>query len=100
MDRDVLMHEMTERFQELYAKALDALEQAPDGQWIAASEFAFRDVFLELMKECYQKALQDKIDAHPTAQQAAFSPCEPRDSRPSPSAEQGASSSGRPHRPR
>jgi len=100
MDRDVLMHEMTERFQELYAKALDALERAPDGQWIAASEFAFRDVFLELMKECYQKALQDKVDAHPTAQQAAFSPSEPRDSRPPPSAEQGPASGGRPHRHR
>jgi len=87
MDRDVLMHQMMERFQELYSKALDALEQAPDGRWIAASEFAFRDVFLELMKECYQKALQDKIDAHPTAQQAAFSPSEARDSRSPPSAE-------------
>jgi hypothetical protein len=79
MDREVLMYQMTERFQELYSQALDALERAPDGQWIAASEFAFRDVFLELMKECYEKALQDKIDAHPTAQQAAFSPCEARD---------------------
>jgi hypothetical protein len=77
MDRDVLMHQMTERFQELYSKALDALERAPDGQWIAASEFAFRDAFLELMKECYQEALQDKIDAHPTAQQAAFPPPNP-----------------------
>jgi hypothetical protein len=81
MDRDVLMHEMTERFQELYGQALDALEKAPAGQWIAASEFAFRDVFLELMKESYQSALQAKIDAHPTADQAAFSPSEPSDSK-------------------
>ena len=81
MDRDVLMHEMTERFQELYGQALDALEKAPDGQWIAASEFAFRDVFLELMKESYQSALQAKIDAHPTADQAAFSPSEAGDSK-------------------
>ena len=47
MDRDVVIHQMhvlsregTERFQELPAKALDAVERAPDGQWIAASEEA------------------------------------------------------------
>jgi len=100
MDREVLMHQMTERFQEAFGKALDKLERAPDGQWIAASEFAFRDVFFELVKECYQKALQDKIDAHPTAQQAAFSPSEPCASRPPPSAEQGPASGERPHRSR
>ncbi len=32
MDRDVLVHQMTERFQELYKRALDALDGAPDGQ--------------------------------------------------------------------
>lgn len=79
MDREVLMHEMTERFQELYGEALDALEKAPDGQWISASEFAFRDAFLTLMKESYQTALQSRIDVHPAADQAAFSPSEPSD---------------------
>lgn len=79
MDREVLMHQMTDRFQELYSQALDALEQAPDGQWIAASEFAFRDAFLQLMKESYQTAIQARIDADPTAGQAAFSPSPPRD---------------------
>ncbi len=78
MDRDVLMHQMTERFQELYNRALDAWDGAPDGQWIAASEWAFRDAFVPLMKESYQEALQSKGDAHPTAQAAAFSPCESR----------------------
>lgn len=33
MDRDVFMHQMTERFQVLYTQALDALDQTPDGQW-------------------------------------------------------------------
>ncbi len=31
MDRDVLMHQMEERFREEFAKALQALEDAPDG---------------------------------------------------------------------
>ena len=44
MDRDVVMHQMTERFQELLAKGLDAVEQAPDGAWIAAREGVFLDL--------------------------------------------------------
>lgn len=74
MDKDVLMHEMTERFQELYAKALESLDQASEGRWIAESEWAFRDVFQQLMRESYQAALQSKIDAHPCEQGGSFSP--------------------------
>ena len=79
MDRDVVMHQMTERFQELYVKALDALDQAPDGQWISASEEAFHVAFLQLMKDSFQTALQAKIDTHSTAQASTFSPSEPGD---------------------
>lgn len=89
MDREVLLYQMTERFQELYGQALDTLERAPEGQWIAASEFAFRDAFLQLMKESYEAAIQTKIDTHPTADQAAFSPGEPGDRESSGPAEQG-----------
>jgi hypothetical protein len=89
MDRDVLMYQMTEWFQELYSQALDTVERAPDGQWISASEQAFRDIFLQLMKESYQAALQARIDAHPTARQAAFSPCKPGHSGGAGPAEQG-----------
>lgn len=89
MDREVLLYQMTERFQELYGQALDALERAPDGQWIAASEFAFRGAFLQLMKESYEAAVQARINTHPTADQAAFSPSGPGDQRPSDAAEQG-----------
>ena len=74
MDRDVVMHQMTERFQELFAKALDAVERAPDGQWIAASEGVFLEVCHQLTKESLEAALQARIDAHPTAKAAAFSP--------------------------
>lgn len=77
MDKDVVMHQMTERFRELFAKALDAVEQAPDGQWIAASEGVFLEVGQQLVKEGLQAALQARIEAHPTAKAATFSPCEP-----------------------
>src|SRR3990172_9201630 len=76
MDRDVLMDQMTERFREAYAKGLDAVERAPDGQWIGASEFVFRDAFLEVMKESYEAALQAKIDAESSRQAGTFSPSE------------------------
>lgn len=78
MDRDVLMHQMTERFQALYGQALDALESAPDGRWIADSEWAFRDAFQQLLTESYEAAVQRKVEAHPSSRQASFSPSKPR----------------------
>lgn len=80
MDRDVIMHRMTERFHELMAKGLDAVERAPDGEWIAASEGVFLEVCHQLSQEMLEAALQARIDAHPTAKAAAFSPSEPGDS--------------------
>jgi hypothetical protein len=77
MDRDVLMPQMTERFREAYAKGLDAVERAPDGQWIAAGEFVFRDAFLEVMKESYEAAIQARIDAKSSRLAGTFSPSEP-----------------------
>lgn len=79
MDRDVVMHQMTERFQELLAKGLDAVEQAPDGEWIAASEGVFLDIGQQLIRESLEAALQARVDAHSTAQAATFSPSEARD---------------------
>ena len=89
MDRDVVMHQMTERFQELYGKALDSLEKAPDGRWIADSEWAFRDAFQQLMSESYEAAVQRRIDAQPTSRDAAFSPSSGRVHRPARDASQG-----------
>ena len=82
MDKEVVLHQMTERFQSAndgYRKALEAVDRAPDGQWIAASEFAFRDVFHQLMKEAYEAAIPARIDAQSAAQEAAFSPSRPDD---------------------
>lgn len=89
MDKDVVMHQMTERFQELYGKALDALARAPDGRWIADSEWAFRDAFQQLMTESYQAAVQSRIDAQPSSRDAAFSPSPSRGRRAGRDASQG-----------
>ena len=83
MDRDVLMNQMKERFEEEFAKALDAVEHAPDGHWIDAGELAFRDAALIVAREGLELAVQAKVDSHPTAQAAAFSPSEPSDYKPS-----------------
>jgi hypothetical protein len=87
MDRDVLMHQLQERFREEFSKALDALDNAPDGHWIDASEMAFRDAALTLAREGLELAVQAKVDADPSAQSAAFSPSRPSVQRPSPRAQ-------------
>ena len=92
MDRDALKRSLKEQFEQSLEKALDAVEQAPDGRWIAASEWQVREIFQRLMSECYQTMLQAKMDAAP---QAAFSP-----SRPQPLKEQGKASHPRADRRR
>lgn len=87
MDRDVVMHQMEERFREEFAKALQALEDAPDGYWIEASEMAFRDAALTVAREGLELAVQAKVDASPTAQAASFSPSGSSDQRSSPRAQ-------------
>ena len=95
MDRDVLVHPMTERFQELYNQGLDALDRAPDGQWIAAGEWTFRDAFVQLLKESFQASLQGRVDAHPTTQ-AAASPLRPLAAQPPSESRVGRSASSAP----
>lgn len=74
MDKDVLQRHLDELCQKAVAEARSAVERAPDGQWIAASEWQVREVFQRLTRDCYQAMLQAKADAHPTASGAAFSP--------------------------
>ena len=74
MDKDVLEGQLNELCRNAVSEARAAVQQAPDGQWIAASEWQVRDVFQRLTRDCYQAMLQAKADAHPTAKQAAFPP--------------------------
>ena len=92
MDRDALKRSLTDQFEQSLDKALDAVEQAPDGRWIAGSEWQVREIFQKLMGDCYQQMLQAKMDAAP---QAAFPP-----SRPRPAQKQGKASDPRADRRR
>lgn len=74
MDKDALRRRLREQFERTMEAAIDAVEKAPDGRWIAGSEWQVRHAFLGLMGDCYQRILQAKIDATPAADTPPFSP--------------------------
>lgn len=74
MDRKVLKDRMRAKFDATMDEALKSVEDAPDGQWIAASEWRVRELFQSLMADCFREALQMRIDSEPSGKQAAFSP--------------------------
>ena len=74
MDKEVLKRQLAERFQQSLEAALKAVDEAPDGQWIAASEWQVRDIFQKFTADCFGQMIQQRIDHLPSACQAAFSP--------------------------
>lgn len=74
MDREAIKRKLTQQFEQSLEEAIAAVEQAPDGRWIAASEWQIREIFQRLMQQSFQQLLQAKLDA---ADEAAFSPCAP-----------------------
>jgi hypothetical protein len=74
MDREALKRELTEQFQQSLDQAMDAVQHAPDGAWIPASEWEVREVFQKLTAQAFERILQAKLDA---AEPAAFSPSGP-----------------------
>ena len=74
MDKEVLKRQLTERFQRSLESALKAVDEAPDGQWIAASEWEVRDIFQKLTADCFGQMIQQRVDQLPSASQTAFSP--------------------------
>jgi hypothetical protein len=74
MDREALKRELTDQFQQSLDQAMDAVQRAPDGAWISASEWEVRQVFQRLTAQAFERILQAKLDA---AKPAAFSPSGP-----------------------
>ena len=77
MDKDALRRELREQFERAMESAIKFVEDAPDGRWIAASEWQVRETFLGLMGGCYQRIVQARIDATPAADAPPFSPSGP-----------------------
>jgi hypothetical protein len=63
MDRRELRRRLRDKAGAAIEKAMDAVEAAPDGRWIAGSEWAVRGAFQELMRECFQEIVQAKLDS-------------------------------------
>ena len=63
---------------EQYAKdVMEAVNNAPDGQWIAGSEEQVRDLCAEMRRRVFERALQKRVDAA----EAAFPPSAPSNHR-------------------
>jgi hypothetical protein len=74
MDRQKLRRELHAKVDAALDRAVDAVESAPDGRWVAASEWAVRAAFQDLMSDCFQSILQARVDADPAADAGSFSP--------------------------
>jgi hypothetical protein len=61
---------MKQEFEEFATKVMDAVNDAPDGQWIADSEEQVRNLCAEMRRKIFERALQKRLDAA----EAAFPP--------------------------
>ena len=83
LDGAELVRRMRAEFEKTMAEVAAAVNAAPDGRLIDASEERCRDVLGELRRRAYETALQMRIEA--TEADVAFSPCQPGASRGGPS---------------
>ena len=67
---DALLEQLRGRFEQLCQEVAAAVNQAPAGQVINASEEKVRDLLADFRQATYQAAVQLRLDAA----QAAFSP--------------------------
>jgi hypothetical protein len=61
---------MKQEFEEFAKDVMEAVNDAPDGQWIAGSEEQVRDLCAAMRQRVFEKALQKRVDAA----EAAFPP--------------------------
>jgi hypothetical protein len=61
---------MREEFEQYLKQIMDAVNDAPDGNWIAGSEEQVRDITAKMRQRCFEQAIQQRVDAA----EAAFPP--------------------------
>ena len=66
---------LKQEFEEFAKEVMEAVNEAPDGQWIAGSEEQVRDLSAEMRRKVFERALQERVDAA----EAAFPPSAPSD---------------------
>ncbi len=89
MDHEVLMQQMEERFREEFAKALNAVEDAPDGHWIDASEMAFRNAALTVARRVWSWLSRRKQTLIPRPGRPLFPPRDSATNNPAPLRDKG-----------
>lgn len=72
ISRQEYVTRMRDKMEAMLGQIADAINDAPDGYIIAASEEKVRDLFAEARKQAFELGLQMRIDAA----EAAFSPSE------------------------
>jgi hypothetical protein len=70
-----LVESMKDDLEQYVKEVMEAVNQAPDGAWIAGSEERVRDLSAELRRRIFERAVQKRIDAA----EAAFPPSAPSD---------------------
>jgi hypothetical protein len=61
---------MKQELEEFAKQVMDAVNDAPDGQWIAGSEEQVHDLCARMRQKLFERAVQKRVDAA----EAAFSP--------------------------
>ena len=56
-------------------RIMEAVNDAPDGNWIAGSEEQVRDITGKMRQRCFEQAIQKRVDAA----EVAFPPSAPSD---------------------
>ena len=66
---------MKQEFEEFAKEVMEAVNDAPDGQWITDSEEQVRNLSAEMRRKVFEQALQRRVNAA----EAAFPPSAPSD---------------------
>jgi hypothetical protein len=54
---------MKQEFEEFAKEVMEAVNNAPDGDWIAGSEERVRDLSAEMRRKIFERALQERVNA-------------------------------------
>jgi len=68
--RDEYVAQMKAETEAYLASVIEAVNQAPDGDWVAGSEEQVRDLSAEFRRQVFERALQMRVDRA----EAAFPP--------------------------
>jgi hypothetical protein len=72
---DEFAESMREEVDQYLKQIMEAVNEAPDGEWISGSEEQVRDIAAAMRERIYEQAVQKRVDAA----EAAFPPSTPSD---------------------